>query len=92
MTCLDYENNITQTDALNRTTQWQYDNLGRVTKRILPLGQEETFTYDAVGNVLTKTYFNGQLIEFDYNVNNKLTRKDYPDGTFEAFTYTAIGR
>ena len=70
----------------------KYDNLGRVTKRILPLLQEEMFTYDVVGNVLTHTDFKGQTIELDYNVNNKLIRKDYPDGSFETFTYTAVGR
>ncbi|MBN2103220.1 RHS repeat protein, partial [bacterium] len=92
MTCLDYENNITQTDALNRTTSWEYDNLGRVTKRVLPLSQEESFKYDAVGNVLTQTDFNGNTTSFEYNQNNKLITKIYQDNSVEQFTWTAIGR
>ncbi len=69
-----------------------YDNLGRVTKRILPLGQEESFTYDAAGNVLTHTDFNGNTITCEYDKNNRLKKKIFPDLTEENYGYTETGR
>lgn len=35
-------NKVAQTDALGRVTRWEYDELGRVTRRILPKAASET--------------------------------------------------
>ena len=56
------------------------------------MGQSEHFTYDANGNVLSKTDFNGETTSYAYDTFNRLVRKDYPDDSFVAFTYTANGR
>jgi len=85
-------NKLTQTDAESRTTSWEYDDLGRVISRTLPLGQSEHFTYDAAGNVLTHTDFKGNTTDFEYDQNNQVVKKTFQDGSVEQFTYTATGR
>mgnify|MGYP006169580905 CR=1 FL=1 len=85
-------NKLTQTDAEGRTTSWEYDALGRVTARILPLGQRETFEYDANGNQIRHTDFNGQLTTSEYDALNRLVSRSYADGTKEAWIYDAAGR
>ena len=57
----DEANNlIAQTDANNHTTRYEYDSMGRRTKRMLPLGQTELYAYDLAGNLTNKTDFNGK--------------------------------
>ncbi|AMG72867.1 YD repeat protein [Sphingopyxis granuli] len=49
-------NRITQVkDELNRTTSYEYDGNGRVTKIIEPEGNSVTVVYDAAGNISTRT-------------------------------------
>ncbi|PJA42598.1 MAG: hypothetical protein CO182_01520, partial [Lysobacterales bacterium CG_4_9_14_3_um_filter_62_6] len=50
---------IAQTDALNRTTRWTYDGGGRVSSRTLPDGSHEDFLWDAIGNLIAYTDFDG---------------------------------
>ena len=47
-------------DAAGRVTSYTYDALNRRASRTLPLSQIERYTYDAVGNLTTKTDFNGR--------------------------------
>lgn len=55
----------------------------------------ETSTYDAAGNLKTKTDFNGKTTTYSYDDDNRLTMKS-PDGSFGeppvSFTYTATGQ
>ena len=43
------------TDPLNRTTSFEYDAVGRITRQVLPNGKQISFTYDANGNITTLT-------------------------------------
>ncbi len=70
----------------------ELDALGRQTKRILPDGAEERFTYDVAGNRRTRVDFAGRATHYLYDASNRLQRRTYPDGSFHAFTYTATGR
>jgi len=54
------DNRLSETDAEGNTTRFEYDNMGRRTKRILPAGQEETYVYNAWGELIAKTDFNGK--------------------------------
>ena len=68
------------------------DTLGRPTKRTLPAGQSESFTYDAVGNVATHVTFNGETIAYQYDAMNRLAAKTLPGGNTVSYTYTATGQ
>ena len=49
-------------------------------------------TYDAVGNLLTRTDRKGQVSQYTYDVLNRLRRIDYlADGSFESFIYDDFG-
>ncbi|HEX8169272.1 MAG TPA: RHS repeat-associated core domain-containing protein [Thermoanaerobaculia bacterium] len=58
------------TDALHRTTSFEYDNAGRVTKEILSDLREITFSYDPAGNLLSVTPPGRPLYGFAYNKVN----------------------
>ena len=88
----EQSNKTVQRDAEGRETRWTYDDVGRVTSRILPLGQTETFTYDDAGNRASRIDFNGATTTYAYDDENRQTRIDYPDSTFVATTFTATGQ
>src|SRR5262249_18645277 len=56
----------------------------------LPL--RSTAQYDAVGNVVSTTDFNGDTITFAYDERDRLVAKHYPDSTSVQFTYTLTGQ
>jgi len=81
-------NKLTQRDANNHTTSWEYDVHGRVTQRTLPEGQSETFVYDDVAHTQTHTDFNGDVTVTSYDVMGRVGRIDYQqDGSSEVYTY-----
>jgi YD repeat-containing protein len=41
----------------------------------------ETKTYDAAGNIETRTDFPGRTTTCDYDLNHRLVTKTYPDST-----------
>ncbi len=45
---------ISSTDALNKTTSYQYDGYGRATRVTYPEGNAEQYTYDTRGNLTEK--------------------------------------
>ena len=72
------------------STAWAYDNAGRVVSRTLPLGQVEAFNYDAHGNRLAHTDFNGATHRYSYDVNHRVQDINYADGQRESFQYDAL--
>lgn len=82
-------------DALNRETKFEYDKLGRRTKRILPMGQTETYSYSTQGNLSAKTDFNGKTTSFNYDNMRRLLAK-IPDASLNQptvnFTYNDLGQ
>ena len=71
-------------------TTYDYDSLGRMTKRTLPGGQSESFTYDAVGNVATHTTFNAEFVTYAYDALNRVTTRRLPNEIITT-TYTPKG-
>jgi RHS repeat-associated protein len=88
-------NQLTQADALNRTTRYEYDKLSRRTKRTLPLGQVESYSYNTLGNLTSRTDFKGKTTTYSYDVMNRLLAKT-PDASLRepsiSFTYNALGQ
>jgi RHS repeat-associated protein len=106
----------TVTDAKGNTTSYEYDILGRITKKINPDITEKEVVYDDQTNTATvyneldhKTiqYFDGvnRLIKvewmsadvnltetYTYNYLNKVKTKTDPDGRIYSYEYDAVGR
>jgi YD repeat-containing protein len=77
------------------TTRYEHDKLGRRTKRILPLGQSETYSYDTVGNLISHRDFKAKTTTFSYDVMNRLLVHT-PDASFNqagiSYSYTVTGQ
>jgi len=58
-----------------------------VTKTTFPSGYVETYGYDNVGNLTSKTDRKNQLITYTYDQLNRLTQKTYPDTSTVNYTY-----
>ncbi|NJL53558.1 MAG: RHS repeat protein, partial [Hydrococcus sp. SU_1_0] len=56
------------------------------------MGQESLTLYNKVGNIISTTDFNGEIILYEYNTNNQLTKKLFEDGTSVEFNYDNVGR
>jgi YD repeat-containing protein len=91
----------TQTDARLNVTTFEYDKLGRRTKRILPgtpvNGPAETIGYSIVNQTLRRTVtdFNGQMVFHVHDVMDRLLEKrvgSMANTPVVAFTYTVTGR
>jgi RHS repeat-associated protein len=85
-------NRVSQTDPLGRITRFEYDEINRLTRVILPGGQTRLFSYDAIGKVIGLTDFDGSTSSFEFDSADRLVRKILPDGSITAFTYTPGGR
>jgi RHS repeat-associated protein len=105
-----YTNTQQVYDALGRTYQGslpyltspqyyvttQYDALGRVTKRTLPDGQQETMSYS--GNTITSTDQAGKQMKAQYDGAGRMVSTFEPDVTNNngltvqtSYTYTVLG-
>jgi YD repeat-containing protein len=62
---------ITQTDALGRTTCFQYDGAGRLVGTILPDGSSDSWSYDRVGNLIEYRDRNGLIRRLDWDELNR---------------------
>jgi RHS repeat-associated protein len=56
------------------------------------LGNSTSYTYDAVGNLLTQTDGNGNTTTYTYNRANLVISKTDPAGYAESYTYYANGK
>ena len=61
--------------AQQKHTLFTYDKLDRRIKRVLPEAQGESFFYDAVGNLIIHTNFDGRITDFRYDALNRLLKK-----------------
>jgi RHS repeat-associated protein len=65
--------NITTKDTEHGNYSYQYDELQRLTEAVNPLGADEAYSYDALGNRLTSAGMPG---DWHYNANNELLSYD----------------
>jgi YD repeat-containing protein len=92
----DLMSNLTGvTDALNRTTNYEYDDFNRLKKIKYPeatLGAgrlEENFTYDLSGNLLEKKDQANRITSFCYDNVNRLTTTTDPALKVTAYEHNA---
>ena len=63
----------------NHTTQFAYNARGWVTQTTFPSSLTESYNYDLVGNLLSKTDRKGNTIQYVYDALYRLIQKTYPD-------------
>ena len=74
-----------------RTRTFAYDSLSRLTSASNPESGSQSYTYDADGNVLTKTDARGIIATSTYDALNRITTKSFSDGSNGyGFTYDAV--
>ena len=86
----DNESHLTSiTDAANHTTSFTYTN-GWLSKATFPSTLYESYTYDSIGNLWTKTDRRGQRITYNYDNFDRLSSKYI--GNYVYYTYDKAGR
>lgn len=87
-------------DPCGNTTTFQYDDLGRLIKTVLPSTQNElgdlkesyeSLSYDELNNVVAKTDSRGYTTKYFYNIRGQVTSCEYPDGSIEKNEYSLEG-
>jgi len=84
-------NIIAQTDKENRTTAYQYDELGRRAKVIDPMMGVTEYTYDNRDNVIALKDAKGNTTTFEYDRNNRVTKETRPLGHSTTYQYDTVG-
>jgi RHS repeat-associated protein len=80
------------TDGDNHTTQFAYDELGRVTKTTFPSTLFETYGYDGLYNLTSKTDRKNQTIQYVYDSLYRQSTKTYPDQSDATYIYDLVGK
>ncbi|GAB2574754.1 RHS repeat protein [Dyella jejuensis] len=75
------------TDPSSLATIYSYDGLSDATGQVSPDTGITSRTFDAAGNVLTRTDAKGITATYGYDALNRLTSTSYPDST-QNITYT----
>lgn len=87
-------------DRFGNTTNYEYDEFGRLLKVIFPPVQDAegnaqrptfNYSYDIFGNVISETDPCNYTTSKSYNLNGKLSKINYPDGSKECFIYSLSG-
>ena len=88
-----YDNHLQKTsaDALGKVTTFTYDNLGRLLSTKDPLNYVNSQTYDAVGNIATRTDGNNKTTIYNYDGLNRLTGIDSPGSADVSYSYDNAG-
>ena len=90
-------NQLTATDRRGHTTNFEYDDLNRLVRRVDPPPQAGddplavSYSYDAAGNRLTELDRRGILSEFRYDAENRRTHVVRAGLEIEALGYDANG-
>ena len=63
-----------------------------MTQTTFPSTLFETYGYDALGNLTSKTDRKNQTIQYVYDELNRLTSKSYPDSTSANYVYDLVGK
>lgn len=84
--------NLTQmTDPLGHVTQYEYDDLNRMTAIVNALGERTEYAYDVSGNVVKITFASGAVFSYTYDaLGNCLTQVDALGNTI-AYEYDVSG-
>lgn len=79
------------TDANGNVTSYSYDENNRLLQEIYADGTAQSFTYDAIGNLITRTDQKGQMTTYIYDNQNRRIKVDYPVINDNEYTYDSVG-
>jgi len=97
MTATTVTENITLARGLNTFTRQAQDTLGNTRQMTWNIYLDQnaerglSYDYDAVGNLIRQTTFNGQDINFTYDADNRLSSITYPEYPSVELDYDSIG-
>ncbi|SDB29752.1 RHS repeat-associated core domain-containing protein [Pseudobutyrivibrio sp. YE44] len=90
---LDSENDYFPTIGEDgHVTIYSYNLSGQLTKITDALGQEEHYSYDQYGRLVTKTDRDNYVTSYDYNNLGAVTRVGYGDGRSVEFAYNELNQ
>ncbi|MCP6456999.1 RHS repeat protein, partial [Klebsiella pneumoniae] len=69
-----------------------WDSLNRLERKDDSRGRFMAFTFDKVGNILSKTTYQGSTTSYVYNAANRLVMLRNPDYTQVDYQYDPAGR
>lgn len=84
-------NVLTVSDSTGKTTR-EYDALNRVTKYTDCNGNEISYSYDTLGNLITLTYPGGKIVRYDYDAANRLIKVTDWQNRVTDYEYDKNGR
>lgn len=76
----------------NVSYAFSYDQVNRLQQKTDSRGREMSFTFDKVGNILTKTTYQGSTTRYVYNAANRLVMLRNPDYMQVDYQYDPAGR
>ncbi|MCI5149584.1 MAG: hypothetical protein D3916_09395, partial [Candidatus Electrothrix sp. MAN1_4] len=79
-------------NANNAATAFAYNGVGKLIKEINPLGKTWTYTYDGMGNRISRKDGKGALTEYAFYPDDLLQNIAYSDGTAVSYAYDADNR
>lgn len=83
------DSDLQEVQQLNRLTMYQYDSLGNVTKTIDALGNEESYEYNELNQLISKKDKDHYQTNFAYEMG-KVKEIQYEDGKSVAFSYNPL--
>jgi RHS repeat-associated protein len=82
---------LSQTDALNNTTTYEYNDLNRLVDVTDPEGDETSYAYDADGNKTSVMDPEGNVTSYEYNYNKQPVTVTDALGNITMYTYGNTG-
>ena len=79
-------------DGEGSRTRWEYDAMGRMTKKTYADGSDYEYDYDYEGRLTARTDGKGQITEYSYDGLGRLTGIDYPTDADVVTVYDDLGR
>jgi YD repeat-containing protein len=83
---------VAVTNARRNTTQFQFDNAGRMTQLKDALNGTVNLSNDAAGQLLSVTNARGKVTAFEYNMLGLVTQTTDPLSRSRAASYDLLGR
>ncbi len=93
--CVTKKTGTNYSSSKGRTTVYEYDSYGHLTKETDPMGLSTEYTYDSYGRVATMKDYLGCTTKYGYDSFGRETSVTYPDNTVSSTTYswnTAAGK